>query len=313
MRQLLKKLAALIITLFIVSLLAFLAFQIIPEDPVTHLLGTEATPEAAAELRAQLGLDRPVLVRYFSWLAGVLRGDFGESYSYHMPVADMLSDKLPLTALLTGLSFLFTLLLSIPLGVLAGSVRSRFLDNLFAALDQMVMSVPPFFIGMLVCWLFGLVLRLFTPGAYVSYQDSWSGCIAYLIFPALSIALPRVAMTVKLLRGAIRHEMGQDYIRTSRSRGAGRAWLLFRHALPNALIPVITFMAVSLAEIMTASIVIEQVFTVPGVGRLLLASISNGDFPVVQAIVLILAAWIVLINFAADLLNGLADPRVRLG
>ncbi len=312
MRRLIKRTLALIITLFIVSFLTFLAFQVVPGDPTSKLLGSEATPEAVRELRAELGLDRPVLIRYASWLAGAVRGDFGESYIYRMPVWDIISDKLPLTALLTGMSFLFTLLLSVPLGVLAGSVRSRFLDNLFAALDQVVMSVPTFFIGMLACWLFGMVLRLFTPGAFVSYKDSWSGCVAYLVFPAISIALPRVAMVVKLLRGAIRHELERDYIRTSRSRGAGRAWLLFRHALPNALIPIITFMAVSLAEIMTGSIIIEQVFAVPGVGRLLLASISNRDFPVAQAIILIMAAWIVIVNFAADLMYALADPRVRL-
>lgn len=312
MKTFFKKFAALIITLFIVSLLTFLAFQIIPGDPTTKLLGTEATPEARAALRAQLGLDRPVLARYVSWVSGLFRGDLGESYSYHMPVWDMLSDKLPLTGLLTAMTFAFTLLLSVPLGVLAGSVENKFLDNLFAVLDQVLMSVPPFFVGMLVTFLFGMVLRLFTPGGYVSYAVSWGGCIAYLIFPALSIALPRVAMTVKLLRSAIRRELERDHIRTSRSRGAGKGYILLFHALPNALIPLITFMAVSLAEIMTASIIIEQVFTVPGIGRLLLASISNGDYPVVQAIILILAAWIVLVNFAADLLYRLADPRIRL-
>lgn len=312
MRTFCKKFAALIFTLFIVSLLAFLAFQIIPGDPTTKLLGTEATPEAVAALRARLGLDRPVWERYAAWAAGVLRGDFGESYSYHMPVGQMLAGKLPLTALLTGLSFLFTLALSIPLGVLAGSVENRFLDQFFAMLDQILMSVPPFFVGILVSFLFGVVLRVFTPGGYVSYTESWGGCLAYLVFPALSIALPRAAMTVKLLRGAIRQELGRDYVRTSQSRGAGKRYILLFHALPNALIPLITFLAVSLAEIMTASIIVEQVFTVPGIGRLLLASISNGDYPVVQAVILILAAWIVLVNFAADLLYRLADPRIRL-
>ena len=312
MKQFIKKFLALIITLFTVSLLAFLAFQIIPADPTTKMLGTEATPEAVAALRAQLGLDRPVLERYFLWLSGVFHGDFGISYSYSMPVWDMLSDKLPLTGLLTLLSFLFTVVLSIPLGVLAGSIRNRFLDNFFAVLDQIVMSVPPFFIGMLTCYVFGIVLRLFTPGAFVSYTQDLGKCLAYMVFPALSIALPRVAMTVKLLRGSIKKELTQDYIRTARSRGGSRAHILMGHALPNALIPVIAFLAVSLAEIMTASIIIEQVFTIPGIGRLLMASISNRDFPVVQAIVLILAAWIVLINFTADMLYQLADPRVRL-
>ena len=312
MKHTFKKITALIITLFIVSLLAFLAFQIVPGDPTTKLLGTEATPEAVAALRAQLGLDRPVIVRYVAWLSGLFRGDFGTSYSYHMPVWAMLSDKLPLTGILILLSFVFTVALAIPLGILAGSIRNRFLDNFFAAVDQVAMSVPPFFVGMLTCYVFGIVLRLFTPGAFVSYTQDWGACIAYMVFPSICIALPRVAMTVKLLRGAIKKELSQDYIRTARSRGSGRARILLTQALPNALIPVISFMAVSLAEFITTSIIVEQVFTVPGIGRLLLASISNRDFPVVQAIVVILATWIVLVNFAADILYQLADPRVRL-
>ena len=307
-----KKFLALIITLFIVSLLAFLAFQVIPGDPTTKLLGTEATPEAAAALRSELGLDRPVLVRYGSWLTGFLTGDLGTSYSYRMPVADMLADKLPITVLLTVLSFLFTVALSLPLGILAGSVRSKPVDALITALDQVVMSIPPFFLGILACYLFGTVFRLFTPGDFVSYTVSWSGCLRCLFFPALSIAIPRAAMTVKLLRSSIRSELERDYVRTARSRGNSRRAILTRHVLKNALLPVITFLAVSAAEIMTGSIIIEQVFTLPGVGRLLLASISNRDFPVVQAIVVILAAWIVIVNFAADLLCQLADPRIRL-
>lgn len=307
-----KKGLALIITLFIVSLLAFLAFQVIPGDPTTKLLGTEATPEAAAALRAELGLDQPIPMRYWNWLSGFVMGDMGTSYSYHMPVADMLAQKLPITALLTLLSFVFTTVLSIPLGILAGSVRNEFLDRLITALDQIVMSVPSFFIGILACFLFGNLLQLFTPGKFISYTESWSACLAYLIFPALSIAIPRAAMTVKLLRNTILSELGQDYVRTAQSRGNSRRAILSRHVLKNASLPTITFLAVSAAEMMTGSIIIEQVFTIPGIGRLLLASISNRDFPVVQAIVVILAAWIVLVNFAADLIYPLVDPRVRL-
>ena len=307
-----KKFLTLIITLFIVSLLAFLAFQIIPGDPTTKLLGTEATEEARAELRAELGLDRPIPVRYLEWLTNFLRGDMGESYSYHMPVSDMLGEKLVITFLLTLLSFVFTIALSIPLGILAGSIRSCWLDGLVTAIDQVVMSVPAFFIGILSCFFFGIVLKLFVPGDFVSYTQDWGAFLAYLIFPALSIAIPRIAMTVKMLRSAILQELGKDYVRTARSRGAGRGDILRRHVLKNALIPVITFLAVSAAEIMTGTIIIEQVFTIPGVGRLLLSSISNRDFPVVQAIVVIMAAWIVIVNFVADLLYQLVDPRLRL-
>lgn len=312
MRYTIRKLLTLIITLFIVSLLAFLAFQIIPGDPTTRMLGTEASPEAIAALRSQLGLDQPVLLRYGNWLLDFLTGDMGTSYSYNMPVADMLADKLPITALLTLMSFLFTAVLSLPLGILAGSVRSKALDRLITVLDQIVMSIPQFFIGIIVCYLFGLTFRLFVPGSFVSYTQSWSQCLYYLLFPALSIALPRIAMTVRMLRSAILQELDQDYVRTSRSRGATRRRILYTHVLRNAMIPTITFLAVSLAEIMTGTIIIEQVFTIPGIGRLLMASISSRDFPVVQAIVVILAAWIVIVNCVADLLYQVVDPRIRL-
>ena len=311
MKYILKKTCALIITLFIVSLLAFLAFQIIPGDPTTQLLGTEATEEARQELRQELGLDRPVLLRYFDWLGGFVRGDMGESYSYRMPVSEMLSDKLPVTALLTLLSFAFTIVLSIPLGIWAGSTKSRIMDLSITALDQIIMSVPPFFIGMLACYFLGNVLKLFVPGNFVSYTESWAGFLGYMALPALAIAIPRIAMTVKMLRSSIQSQLQQDYVRTSRSRGSSRAVILRRHVLKNAMIPVISFLAVSAAEVMTGSIIIEQVFTMPGVSRLLLASISNRDFPVVQAIVVVMAAWIVIVNFAADLLYQLADPRIR--
>ena len=307
-----KKLITLIITLFIVSLLAFLAFQIIPGDPTTDLLGTEASQEARAALRAELGLDRPALVRYCDWLTSFLTGDMGESYNYRLPVSGLLGEKLVITGVLALMSFLFTIALSIPLGILAGSVRSPALDKLVAALDQVVMSVPPFFVGILVCYLFGTVLRVFVPGDFVSYTQDWGAFLSYLVLPALSMALPRVAMTVKMLRGSILSQLGEDYVRTARSRGLTRWAVLRRHVLKNALLPVITFLAVSAAEIMTSSIVIEQVFTIPGVGRLLLSSISNRDFPVVQAIVVILAAWIVAVNFVAQLLYQAADPRMRL-
>ena len=213
-----KKLITLIITLFIVSLLAFLAFQIIPGDPTTDLLGTEASQEARAALRAELGLDRPALVRYWDWLTSFLTGDMGESYNYRLPVSGLLGEKLVITGVLALMSFLFTIALSIPLGILAGSVRSPALDKLVAALDQVVMSVPPFFVGILVCYLFGTVLRVFVPGDFVSYTQDWGAFLSYLVLPALSMALPRVAMTVKMLRGSILSQLGRT---TSAPPGAG--------------------------------------------------------------------------------------------
>lgn len=308
----LKKFGALLLTLLMVSMLAFLAFQVIPGDPTTKILGTEATEEARAALRAELGLDGSVWERYLSWLTAFLRGDMGISYSYRMPVAQMLGDKLPVTFLLSIMSFAMTVLVSIPLGLLAGSAKSKAADVAIASANQMVMSIPSFFIGILAMYIFGTVLRLFSTGNFVSWQDNPAACMSYLVLPAASIAIPRIAMTVKMLRSSIQAELQKDYVRTARSRGANRREILLRHVLKNAMMPVITFLAVSAAEIMTGSIIIEQVFAIPGISRLLLASISGRDFPVVQAIVVILAAWIVVINFLADLMYHLVDPRVRL-
>lgn len=312
MKYIIKKLFTLIITLFIVSALAFLAFDIIPGDPTTRILGTEATPEAVEALREELGLNKSVVQRYIDWLLGFIRGDLGMSYSYNMPVSDMIADKLPITALLTVISFVFTVLISIPVGVLLSSVKNKGADLALTSVNQIAMSIPAFFIGMIVMYVCGSFLKLFVPGGFVSPDEDLAGSLYYLLFPALSIAIPRIAMTVKMLRSSIISELDKPYVTTARSRGKSEAGILFGHVLRNALIPVITFLAVSAAEIMTGSIIIEQVFNVPGIGRLLLSSISSRDYPVVQAIIVILAAWIVIVNFIADVLYQLVDPRIRI-
>ena len=311
MKLVLKKIISLIITLFIVSLLAFLAFQIIPGDPTTKLLGTNATPEKVAQLRSQLGLDRPVLIRYMDWLVSFVKGDFGTSYTYNRAVSTLLSDKLPVTVLLTVLSFLITAIVSFPIGIWAGNTRNKWVDHVFVILDQILMAIPPFFFGIVSCFVFGIILKWFMPGNFISLSESVSGGISYLILPAICLALPRIAMTSRMLRSSIQEELTQNYVYTARSRGLSRAGIMRRHILKNAMIPVVTFLAVSAAEIMTGTIIIEQVFTIPGTGRLLVSSIGNRDFPVVQAIVVILAAWIVIVNFAADMLNHWMDPRLR--
>ena len=312
MRYILRKVLTLIITLFIVSLLAFLAFQVIPGSPATDMLGTNATPDKVAALEAELGLDDPVLIRYGRWAADFVRGDWGQSYSYDMPVKDMVLEKLPATAALVLLAFAITVAASFPLGIAAARREGSLLDRVITVLNQICMSVPPVFVGILLCFLFGITLRVFVPGNFVSFQDSPGQFFLYMLFPALSVALSRIAMTVKMLRSSILDEMNKDYIRTAFSRGRTRADALRLHALRNAIIPVIAFLAVTAAELVAGSIVVEQVFTVPGLGRLLLASIANRDFPVAQAVVILLAAWVVVVNFIADILYQYMDPRIRI-
>lgn len=312
MKYALRKLLVVVVTLLIVSFLTFIAFQIIPGDPTTRLLGTEATPEKAAELRRQLGLDQSVFVRYFNWLFSFVKGDMGKSYSYGLPVSGMIVDKIPTTAVLTGISFIITVIISIPLGLIVGSVKNKVLDWILTVINQICMSVPAFFLGIIISVVFGLGLRWFVPGNYVSFSENPGKCIAYLIFPAISVAIPRIAIVVKMLRSSVLNELSKDYVRTAVSRGNSRAMLLRKHVLKNAIMPVITFLAISLAEMMAGIIIIETVFTVPGIGKLLLTSIGTRDFPVVQAIVVILAAWIVIVNYIGDMLNQLIDPRLRL-
>ena len=311
MRHAVKKLGMMLLTMLIVSFLAFLAFQVIPGDPTNTILGTDATPEQVEALRAQLGLDRPFFVRYFDWLFRFVQGDFGTSYSYSMPVSDMLSGKLGVTLLLAALSFTLTVLVSIPVGILSAD-RGDWLDKTLTVTGQITMAVPPFFTGILLTYLFGLILHWFTPGEFVAPTVDFGGSVAYLIFPATAIALPRIAMTVKMLRSGILGELNKDYVRTAHSRGNDRGAILYRHVLRNAVVPTVAFLAMTIADIVAGSVVIEQVFAIPGMGRLLFSSISNRDYPVVQAVIVLMAFWVVLVNFVADMINQRLDPRLRL-
>lgn len=306
-----KKIITLVITLFLVSLLAFFAFQVI-SDPASAILGTSATPESLAALRHEMGLDRPALLRYFEWLGNFIRGDYGTSYSYKMPVSDMVADKLGITAGVTILGFVIMLLTSIPLGILAARYAGSLLDRILTITGQVAMAVPAVLQGILLTWLFGLLLRVFTPGHFVSFSESPGGYFICILFPALAIAIPRIAMTAKMLRSSILDQLSENYVLTSYSRGNSTLETLRRHILRNAMIPVITFIASSMTEIVASCIIVEQVFAVPGLGVLLISSIGTRDFPVVLVIVMILAIWVIVVNFIADLLYQLTDPRIRL-
>lgn len=310
-KTLAKRGLLLIATLLLVTILAFVAFSIIPGDPTSSILGVEATAEQIAALRSKLGLDLPIWQRYLQWLGGLLTGDLGESYNYAMPVGELLSTCVTHTLTLAGLAFVLIVVLAIPLGILSARHGGGIVDRVLTILNQITMSVPNFVAGILLVYVFGLVLRLFRPGAIVTPQNGWGPYLWYMLFPALAVALPRAAMTVKMLRGSILSELGQDYIRTAYSKGNSKSSALWRHVLRNAMIPVVTFLAMTVADIMAGSIVVEQVFGIPGLGKMLVTSIGNRDYPVVQAIVVLIATVVVVCNFAADLLYRVMDPRLR--
>ncbi len=311
MKYLLKRVLTLLVTMLTVSFLTFAAFSLISGDTATAMLGTAATPERLAALRAELGLDRPLLVRYGEWLLGFFTGDLGVSTSYKQPVWDILASKFRLTLCLSLMSFILIAAVSIPLGLWSAG-RRRF-EGARTALNQLGMAVPPFFTGILLSWVFGVGLKWFMPGQFPDAKQDFAGAAAYLFFAAVALSIPRIAMTARMLRSTVQEELGKDYVRTAISRGNDRGQVLRRHVLKNALPPVVTFLAQTMAEIVAGSIVVEQVFVIPGLGQMLVSSISNRDYPVVQAIVVILALWVVMAGTAADLINQRIDPRLRLG
>lgn len=311
MKYILKKVGIFILTLLGISVLVFFAFQIIPGDPTTRMLGTMATPEKIEALREQLGLNDPAIVRYFRWLAGFVKGDFGSSYSYSMPVKELISGKLAITAALSGMSFLMVLAISLPIGVVLARFAHSIPDRIIMVVNQIIMSIPPFFIGIMFTYIFGLMFKFFTPGDFIQNSENASAFWGYLVFPALAIALPKSAMVIKLLRSSMVREMSEDYVRTAYSRGNSRWQVLRSHVMRNAIIPVVTFLAVTLVDIIAGSIIIEQVFAIPGIGRLLLTSIIGRDLPVVQTIIMIISIAVITVNYIADISYKYIDPRIR--
>lgn len=312
MKYFVKKITGLIITLLIVSILAFLAFEVIPGDPARTILGTEATEGKLQALREEMGLNRPLPERYTEWVTGFLSGDMGSSYFYQIPVREMIGDKLPITIAMTTLAFFFTLLLSVPVSILSVRYEDHLFDRLFLILNQVTMSIPPFFIGIMFTVLFGLVFRWFTPGGYVSYTQSMAGFLGYLILPSLAIALPKAAMTTKMLRNSLIAEMHQDYVRTAYSRGNSPWRVLLFHAFRNGIIPVVTFLGLAVADMIANSIVIEHVFGIPGIGRTLIGSIAIRDYPVVEAIIVLIAVVTLVMNTLVDLLYHKLDKRIEV-
>ncbi|SCX92685.1 peptide/nickel transport system permease protein [Butyrivibrio hungatei] len=312
MKYIIKKIISMIITLVVVSLCVFLAFSIIPGDPALKKLGTEASPELIAQTREQMGLNDPVIVRYFRWFGAFLQGDMGKSYNYSVPVAGMILNKIPITLTMAIMSFLLTIVVSIPMGIITAKHEGGILDRVVTVVNQVIMAVPPFFSGILITFIFGMIFKLFKPGGFISYSEDFAGFVGYLIFPSIAVALPKIAMTVKMLRGSVIDEAKKDYTRTAYSRGNNTNGVLYRHVLKNALIPVITFLGMLLADMIAGSIVIEQVFGIPGISRILLTSISNRDYPVVEAIIMGIAMIVIVTNLLVDIIYRIVDPRIGI-
>ena len=308
-----RRLTALMVTLLVASLLIFLLLEILPGDPAAVILGVGAQEDTLRALRAELGLDLPAPVRYLNWLGEVLQGDLGRSYTYDTPVQELLLNRVELSMPLALLAILLSTGIAIPLGVFAASRHRKVADTGIMGFAQLGVAVPNFWFAILLILLFSVKLGWFSAGGFAGWDAGWFPAFKSLVLPAVALALPQAAILARVTRSSVLETVQEDYIRTARAKGLSRSQALWRHAVRNALIPVVTILGLQLSFLLAGTIIIENVFYLPGVGRLLFQAIAQRDLMVVKNLVLVLAATVVLINFLVDLLYAVLDPRLRLG
>jgi ABC-type dipeptide/oligopeptide/nickel transport system permease component len=298
--------------MFLVSIFCFLVFSVIRGDPASLAAGIEATPQQLEALREEMGLNKNILLRYFDWLSRFLSGNPGNSLRFRgEPISSMISQRLPINFTLALLSLFFIFLISVPASLLTVRREGNIVDRIINFLTAAGISAPGFFLGLLFIFIFGFGFKIFIPGVYIDYTENIFGFTAYLFFPALAIAIPNAAVLVKFLRSSLFTELKSDYVRTAKSKGADPLYIMRRHVLKNAVVPSITVLGMVIAEVFSGSIVIEQVFTIPGIGRLLIAAISSRDYPLIQALMVYIAFLVVTANTLADIAIMIIDPRIR--
>ena len=312
-RYVVRRVGALAVALFFVSLLVFVVVRVLPGDPALIILGLEANEDSVARVRQALGLDRPVPVQYVRWVAHALRGDLGRSIQYDLPVGSLILSRLNVTLPLTLLAAFFMIAAAIPLGVFAATRHRRWGDYLTMTLSQLGVAVPGFWAGLLLILLFSVRLGWVQAGGFDGWGEGiWRG-LRSLLLPAVALGLFQFAVLARTTRSAVLEVLREEYVKTARAKGVAERVVLFRHALRNALIPIVTVAGIQLGQLLAGSIILESVFYLPGLGRLTLAAISARDLPVVQGVVLFVASMIVTVNAAVDILYGILDPRIRYG
>ena len=312
---LLKRLATFFATLLVASMLVFAVLELLPGNAAEVILGDTATPEAVAALEAKLCLDRPALTRYLDWVGGWLQGRSADSISYGSPTAELIAERLQVTLPLAVMAMLLTVVLALGLGVYAASRHNQLGDVGVMAASQLGVAVPNFWFAILLILLFAVKLQWVSAGGFPGWTEDEGGspgqALAALLLPSISLALVQAAILARVTRSAVLEVMREDFVRTARAKGLSRRQALLRHVLRNALIPGLTVAGLQFANLVTGTIVVESVFVLPGIGRLVFQAISNRDLVVVRDVVMLLAAVVVLVNLVVDLLYAVVDPRLR--
>jgi len=311
-RFLVKRLLTLLATLLAASLLVFAVLELLPGNAAQLLMGPDASPEAVAALADKLGLNDGAATRYARWIAGLLRGDLGESFAYSTPVAELILERLALTVPLALLSMALTVVLALAAGVFAAARHNRPGDWLVMGLSQLGIAVPNFWFAILLILVFSVGLQWLPAGGFPGWGDGLWPALESLILPAVALAVVQAAILARITRSAVLELLREDFVRTARAKGLSRRQALWSHVLRNAMIPVLTVMGLQFANLLAGTIVVENVFYLPGLGRLIFQAIANRDLLVVQNCVMLLAALVVVVNFVVDVLAALIDPRVKL-
>ncbi len=311
LRILLARLASLIVTLLAVSLAIFLILEVLPGDPAAIMLGTAAREDTLAALRQELGLDRPAFERYLLWVGGLLQGDLGTSITYRMPVSTLVAERFAVTLPLSLMAILFSTLIALPLGVMAAARRDRAVDRAVLVFSQVGVAVPNFWIGLLFILFFATSLGWFPAGGFPGWGGGVVQGLQALLLPALALALPQAAVLTRVTRSAVLEVVNADFVRTARAKGLDRRAALWRHVVPNALIPVTTILGLQLSFVFGGAILVENVFNLPGLGRLAYQALAQRDLVVIKDVVLIFAGLVIVVNFLVDLGYVLLDPRLR--
>jgi peptide/nickel transport system permease protein len=306
-----RRLAGLIVTLLIVSFLIFAVMDLLPGDPASIMLGTSAAPDTLAALRHDLGLDQPLIIRYGHWVVGVLRGDLGQSYTYGVPVAGLIAERLAVTLPLAVFAILISVAIALPLGTFAAGRRGGIADIAATLFSQMGIAVPAFWVALLMIFLFSTTLRLMPAGGFPGWENGIAAALQALVMPAVALALPQAAVLTRVTRSAVLDVLHEDFTRTARAKGLSDKGVLWRHAVPNALVPILTVLGLQFTFLVAGAVLVENVFNLPGLGRLALQALSQRDIIVMQDVVLFFAALVIVMNFIVDMCYLAFDPRLR--
>ena len=308
---LLKRLTTLIATLVGASIVVFLVLEILPGDAALIMMGPDASPEAVKALSVKLGLDQPPLARYLSWIGGMLTGDLGQSHAYSSPVLDLILERLALTFPLALIAMTLTTVLALSAGIYAAMRHNKLGDVGLMSLTQVGIAIPNFWFAILLILLFSVHLQWFAAGGFPGWEDGVFEGLKAIFLPAISLAVVQSAILTRITRSSVLEVLREDFVRTARAKGLSKRATVWGHVLRNAMIPVITVMGLQFAELLAGTIVVENVFYLPGLGRLIFQAISNRDLIVVRNCVMLLATMVVVVNFIVDVLYAVIDPRVK--